>query len=384
MGAVEAICIAPSKAQEPANPQSTPHLAPISPGVSNVISPDLPRTSQLAAPSSAPSSIAGAYTLGAGDLVRVDIFDTPELTLEPRYTVLLDGSVNLPWVGSILIQGLTLSQASQIIAARYSRFIRNPIITVSLVAPRPLKIGVIGEVNRPGAYIITVIASETTQTSLNQRSTVESGSQWPTVSKAIQTAGGITQAANIRNIQIRRLQRPLENEVIDVDLWNFLKAGDLSQDILLRDGDTIVVPVATNLDAAEATQIASSNFSPEVIRVNVVGEVVTPGTVSVRPNTTLNQAILTAGGLRNTRARRNNVELIRLNPNGTVSRRTIALDFAQGLNDKNNPPLYNNDVIVVNRNTLANVTDFVGAVLSPVSGLFGLFTLLGIRFGNSD
>ena len=321
-----------------------------------------------------------AYTIGAGDAIRVDSYNTPELVLEVRYTVLLDGTLNLPWIGGVLVKGLTLRQASEAVASRYRNFIRNPIITVSLLAPRALKIGVIGEINRPGSYIISVIGSETTQASLSQRTGTESGNQWPTVSKAIQAAGGITQLANVRQIQVRRPLGNSEPEVINVDLWKFLQEGDLAQDRLLRDGDSIIIPKATTpLDAEEATQVAASNFSPELIKVNVVGEVVTPGTISIRPNTTLNQAILVSGGLKNTRARKNNVELIRLNPNGTVSRSRISIDLSQGLGEKSNPPLHNNDVVIVHRNGLASVTDLLGAALQPVTGLFGLLTIFGGR-----
>ena len=327
-----------------------------------------------------PAQLENAYTLGAGDLIRVDSFDTPELILEQRYTVLLDGTVNLPWIGSTSVQGLTLAQASSALASKYRRFIRNPVITVGLVAARPLKIGIIGEVNRPGSYVISsVTGTETVQGNPVQRSgagNTENGSQWPTVSKALQTAGGITQLANIRQIQVKRREALGEEKVLNVDLWKFLQEGDLTQDALLRDGDTIVIPVATALNGAEATQIAGSNFSPEIIKVNVVGEVVTPGAVTIRPNTTLNQAILAAGGLKNGRAKRD-VELIRLNPNGTVSRRSLRMDLSKGVDEQSNPPLHNNDVVVVNRNTLAGITDTLGGVIGPAAGLLGLFSIFG-------
>ncbi|MBD2022172.1 polysaccharide biosynthesis/export family protein [Leptolyngbya sp. FACHB-36] len=356
--------------------QVVPVFAQPTPSVSPAETPLPPAPATSAAPT-LPTQAAGAYTLGAGDAVRIDSFDTPELVLEPRYSVLLDGTVNLPWVGSVPVQGMTLAEASEAISAKYKRFIRNPIVTVSLMAPRPLKIGVIGQVNRPGSYIINLIGNESTQASLSQRSGGEGGTQWPTVSKAIQTAGGITQAANVRQIQVRRPAQSGTEETINVDLWKFLTQGDLSQDMLLRDGDTLVIPLATTLDAAEATQIAGSNFSPEAIKVSVVGEVVAPGAVTVKPNTTLNQAILSAGGLRSNRARRSNVELIRLNPNGTVTRRMIALDLSQGLNEGNNPALRDNDVVVVNRTAFASASDFLSVVLSPLSGVLGLFTVLG-------
>jgi polysaccharide biosynthesis/export protein len=339
--------------------------------------------------SSAPQSMDGvqpetAYTLGAGDLLRIDSYDTPDLVLDARYPVLLDGSVNLPWVGSIPVAGLTLKEASNRLKGRYGKFIKNPTITVSLIGARTLKIGVIGEVTRPGSYIVAsnLISSSAVSVNGNQNTPVgqqqggaESGSQWPTVSKAIQVAGGITEQANIRQIQIRRPQASGQEATLTIDLWKFLSAGDLSQDIQVRDGDTLVIPKAAQVDTAEALQIANSNFSPDAIKVNVVGEVTTPGAVAVKPNTTLNQAILAAGGFKSGRAKQKAVELIRLNPDGTVERRTIAVDFSQNLDGKNNPPLRNNDVVVVNRNGLASVGDTLGTVLGPLGGILGLFSI---------
>jgi len=313
------------------------------------------------------------YILGAGDIIRIDSFDTPELVLEARYNLLADGSVTLPWVGRVSLQGLSLEEASKVLGEKFSRFIRNPVITVTTIAPRPLKIGVTGEVNRPGSYIISVISNESALAGLTQRTLQgEGGNQWPTVSRAIQSAGGITERANIRRIQVRRPQRQSnQDETINIDLWDFLQTGNLKQDILLRDGDSVIIPTATEQDAAELTQIAVSNFSPETMRVSVVGEVSAPGTLQIRPNSTLNQALLTAGGFRAGRAN-SRVELIRLNPNGTISRREIKVDLAQNLSDKTNPPLRNNDIVVVRRNSLTAVTETLGTILAPFAGLLGI------------
>ncbi len=324
------------------------------------------------------------YVLGGGDLLRIDSFDTQELVLEARYAILPDGTINLPWVGRVSMKGLNLRQASELLTANYSRFIRNPVITVGLAAPRPLKIGIVGEVNRPGSYIISIINNETTQTSLNQRTGgigADSGNQWPTIVNAIQTAGGVTQLANIRQIKVRRLQPDGTERIANVDLWRFLQEGDLTQAVALRDGDTILIPKATAVNPAEATQVAVSNFSPETIQVNVVGEVVAPGAVRIRPNSTLNQGILAAGGFKSGRAKRR-VELIRLNPDGTVSKRTIRVDFDKNLDDKDNPPLHNNDVVVVNRNIIATTGDVID-VFAPLTGLLSIFGVFPI-FGNDD
>lgn len=318
-----------------------------------------------------------AYVLGAGDIVRIDIFDTPELKLEDRYTVLVDGTLNLPWVGSVSVAGLTLQQAAAELSRQYSRFIKQPIVTLSSLSPRPLKIAVLGQVNRPGSYIIRPIGDESSTTNLSIRQGgTDVGSQWPTLTRAIQAAGGVTQSADIRNIQVRRFQDGT-GKVFLVDLWKFLQSADQHQDLTLRDGDSIMVKEATELTPQEALEVAQSNISPETIKVGVVGEVTTPGSLALPPNTSLNQAILAAGGFKSNRAQKGDVELIRLNLNGTVSRTRIAIDFSKGLDAKTNPPLRNNDVVVVKPNTLAKTSDLLNAVLSPITSAFGFLKLFG-------
>ncbi|OUC11647.1 MAG: hypothetical protein B0A82_25915 [Alkalinema sp. CACIAM 70d] len=319
-----------------------------------------------------------AYILGAGDVLRIDSFDTPELKLEDRYTVLVDGTLNLPWVGTVPVAGLTLPQAAAALSQRYARFIRNPIITLNTVSPRPLKIAILGQVNRPGSYIIRPIGDESSTANLSTRQGGNDvGSQWPTLTRAIQAAGGVTQMANIRNIQVRRSQRQGQEEVLNVDLWKFLQSAEQQQDLSLRDGDSILIPEAKELLPQEALEVAKSNFSPELIKIGVVGEVTTPGSLNLPPNTSLNQAILAAGGFKDGRARKRDVELIRLNLNGTVTRTSVAIDFSEGLNEKANPPLRNNDIVVVKPNALARTSDFLSVLLSPITGALGVFKLLG-------
>jgi polysaccharide export outer membrane protein len=112
----------------------------------------------------------------------------------------------------------------------------------------------------------------------------------------------------------------------------------------------------------------------------VVGEVKKPGLVEIPPNTPLNQALLAAGGFDDRRADKDTVELIRLNPNGTVSKRDIDIDFAQGIDDEHNPTLRNNDVIVVKRSGIASATDTIATVLSPIGSAFGLLNIFNLLF----
>jgi polysaccharide export outer membrane protein len=302
------------------------------------------------------------YTLGAGDRINIDIFNVPEYTGEKQ--VLVDGSVSLPLIGNVLVRGLTLRQAAEAIAIAYTPLLRDPFVTVNLLTPRPLRVAVSGEVNHPGSY--DVILPNDTAT--------EEETQWPTVTRAIQLAGGITPKANVRQVQIHRLQADTQ-QVIHLDLWTLLETGDLRQDMTLRDGDTIIIPTATQIDPAEATQLAAASFSPATIRVNVVGEVIAPGVVEVPPNTPLNQALLAAGGFDNRRARRGSVELIRLNPDGSVSQRTVAVNLADGINESTNPILYQNDVVIVGRSGSASFSDTLDGVLDTLGRIFPIFGL---------
>jgi polysaccharide biosynthesis/export protein len=425
--------------------------------------------------------IASAYTLGAGDRIRIDVFQMPQYSGEN--TVLVDGSLNLPGVGGVDVQDLTLEQAESAISTRYAQILRRPIVTINLIAPRPIEIGVVGEVNRPGAYTISrdgtqspsIIQLLTTAGGVRQSAdlrrvqvrrpqragrevvidvdlwqflqtgdlrqnfslrdgdtivvppaetvnlaeaaqiasssfapsgapvniavvgevfrpgtytvsgnarTVQAGVPGaidqsvltPTVTRAIQVAGGITPDANIRQIQIRRTTRSGTAQALSVNLWQLLEAGDSSQDVVLQDGDTVVIPVADSIDPEEASQLASASFSPNTIRVNVVGEVTRPGVVEVPPNTPLNQALLAAGGFTN-RAARRQVELIRLNANGSVSRQELPIDFAQGITETGNPALRNNDVVVVRRSGLASSADAIDNLTSPIASFFNLLSL---------
>jgi polysaccharide export outer membrane protein len=229
---------------------------------------------------------------------------------------------------------------------------------------QPRNIAVVGEVNRPGFYTLVGAADNSV--------TVLGG--FPTVSGAIQQAGGIKPFADVRNIQVRRYTSLGQERSFTVSLWDLLQGGDITQDTVLQNGDTIIVPTATTLTPGEATALAEARFAPSTIKVSIVGEVVRPGAVEVPPNTPLNQAILTAGGFKDDRANQT-VQLIRLNPDGTVSRQDFAADFAQGINTQNNPILQNQDIIVVSRNTSANILDVLSSLLNPFSGLGSLLNI---------
>ncbi|MFM6278324.1 MAG: SLBB domain-containing protein, partial [Dolichospermum sp.] len=166
----------------------------------------------------------------------------------------------------------------------------------------PRTVVVIGQVYRPGSYLVTA-------GSTGGGDGGASGSGLPTVMRSLQLAGGITSLADVRKIKLRRPTRIGTEQTIDINLWQLLQSGDINQDIVIQDGDTIVVPTAVDISAAEATQLAKTTLSPNTIEVGVVGEVKRPGAVRLQPNSSLNQALLAAGGFNDSRASKGSVEL---------------------------------------------------------------------------
>ncbi|WP_375506741.1 SLBB domain-containing protein [uncultured Nostoc sp.] len=282
-----------------------------------------------------------------------------------------------------LSQDITLRDGDTIVVPTATNFnvaeSRN-IFTSNFAASQttPRTVTIIGEVNRPGSYLVTPASTDAQGGGATTNSGTASPSGLPNVTRVIQLAGGITAQADIRNLKLRRPTRTGSEQAIDINLWQLLQSGDANQDIIVQDGDTIVIPTATEINPAEATQLATTTLSPARIQVGVVGEVKKPGLTDVQPNSSLNQAILAAGGFNDARASSSAVDLIRLNPNGSVTKRIVKVDFSAGINEQTNPILRNNDVVVVNRSGSAKTGDTISTVTGPLGVIFSLLNLFGL------
>ncbi|MBD3881118.1 SLBB domain-containing protein [Phormidium tenue FACHB-886] len=212
-------------------------------------------------------------------------------------------------------------------------------------------VSITGEVVRPGAYSL---------------SNTDAANGQPTLMQAIQRAGGITPAADIRQIQVRRAGGA--DQPLTINLWQTLQTGDLSKDTVLQPGDTIAIPKA----AETPTAAADSQATPitDRIEVSVVGEVNNPGRLELPPDAFASQAILASGGFKQ---QAQQAELIRLNTNGTVARRSITLNPTQGSDDETNPALQNNDVILVQRTNGTATAMRSLPQLNPLLGALSFF-----------
>ncbi|OUC16554.1 MAG: hypothetical protein B0A82_01005 [Alkalinema sp. CACIAM 70d] len=295
------------------------------------------------------------YTLAPGDRINVVIYNVPEFT--GAYQLMVDGTIMLPVIGAVDVEGMTESEAATTISKLYAdaQVLVKPVIMVLLSEMSNVHVAILGEVNRPGAYVVT-----------------PKNGELPKLTQIIEEAGGITQQTNLQQIEIRRPLRDGTAEIINSSLWDLLTNGDLSQDIAIRDGDTVILHTATEIPPEVALQVGRANVSPGEIKVNLLGEVLAPGVQTIPTGTSLNEAIMLAGGF-GPRAKKKTVELIRLNPNGTVARRKIAINLDKPINSDSNPILQSRDVILVDRSLGAKITDTIGNILTPINSIFSLF-----------
>jgi len=311
-----------------------------------------------------------AYILGSGDGLSLRFLMESDLSTE--VDILNDGTASLPLLGPVRLTGLTLSQASLWLRTLYGRQLLRPDLQLLVTRPRPLRVAVVGEVERQGIYTLT-----TTEASQTEASVSISG--LPTLVDAIQKAGGITDQADLRQVVLQRRlpgDRPLFKRT-RLNLLTLVFEGDLQQNPLLFDGDTIRVLKADE-PIGEATALSSTTLAPTTISVNVVGEVKGPGRIDVPANTPLIQAILAAGGPLSWRANTADVELVRINRNGTATRERFKIDYSQGASNAKNPPLRDRDTVLVNRSALAKTSDAIGAISTPLTGLLNALTLLDL------
>ena len=201
----------------------------------------------------------------------------------------------------------------------------------------------------------------------------------PTLVDAIQKAGGITSEADLRVVM---LQRRLPGEAgaykrTRLNLLALILEGDQQQNPLLFDGDTIRVEKAAET-VPEMIELSTTTLAPQQITVHVIGEVKGGGRIQVPANTPLVQAVLSAGGPIAWRANRGDVELVRINRNGTATRQKFALDLGQGASNSKNPPLRDGDTVVVNRSGLAVTSDALTAVISPLSPILNILGFIEV------
>lgn len=209
------------------------------------------------------------YVVGEGDVLKITIYDHDDLTTITRVSG--EGFITFPLIGEIEVKGLTLQQISQKISTLLSDgYIVNPQVSIFIQEFRSKKAFIMGEVNKPGLY---VLPGQTTLLAL------------------LSEAGGLTKNAGDKAIIKRKNnQSDKEENIITIDLKRLIEKGDTSLDIQIMEGDSVYITKAGLF--------------------YVTGEVKKPDAYKYEEGTTVIKAITMGGGFTD-KAARGSVKIIR-------------------------------------------------------------------------
>jgi polysaccharide export outer membrane protein len=164
------------------------------------------------------SAQEAGYTVRPGDTLQISVWKEPDL--QGPVLVTPDGSFAFPLVGQVDARGKTVTDLQKIVTEKLGKFISEPVVTVSVKEIRGNKVYVIGQVQKPGEFIV------------NPRVDVV---------QALAMAGGTTPFASLANIIILR-RTGAQQEALRFDYTDVAKGRNLTQNIELRSGDIVVVP----------------------------------------------------------------------------------------------------------------------------------------------
>jgi len=169
-------------------------------------------------PQNEPASVASEdYVIGANDMLHVSVWKEPDLT--QSLPVRPDGKISLPLLNDVMAAGLTPTQLADSITTKLKKYIADPRVTVVVTAMNSQKIYLLGEVLHPGPTPLQPNMS---------------------VLQALASAG-FSQFANTKGIYILRSENGKQQK-IPVHYRELLKGEGINQSIILKPGDTIVVP----------------------------------------------------------------------------------------------------------------------------------------------
>ncbi|MBV6621748.1 MAG: polysaccharide biosynthesis/export family protein [Rivularia sp. (in: Bacteria)] len=258
----------------------------------------------------------------------------------------IEGNIVIPRLGKISVKGLTLEEAQEKIRLGLERIQVDPVVTVSLLSPRPIQVNVAGEITRPGVYAVNPAL--------------------PRILDVLRTAGGSTQTADLRQIQVRR--KLIDGSVVsqNVDFYTPLLSGGSFPSLRLQDGDSIIIPrreVAMD-DGYDRNVVSRSTLAQPVIRVRVLNYAAGGIITQNLPNGS--NFIDALGSVSIARSDLKDIALVRFDPEQgrAVTQKLNAKKAFKG-DSSQNVALQDNDVIVVGRNLIGKITNVLSNVTRP-------------------
>ena len=159
-----------------------------------------------------------SYTVRPGDILKISVWKEPEL--QGPILIRPDGGFSFPLVGEVDGRGKTVAELQVIVAQRLSKYIPEPVVSVSVFEIHGNKVYVIGQVAKPGEFIVNPRVD---------------------VMQALSMAGGMTAFASLSNIIILRRTGTTQT-ALRFDYTDVAKGRKLDDNIQLQSGDVVVVP----------------------------------------------------------------------------------------------------------------------------------------------
>jgi polysaccharide export outer membrane protein len=178
--------------------------------------------SARAAPPPPPARAAlpdAGYTVKPGDILAVSVWKEPDL--QGPVLVRPDGAFSFPLAGQMDARGKTVQELQQMVTERLKKFISDPVVTVSIQEIKGNKVYVIGQVNKPGDFIVNPRVD---------------------VMQALSMAGGTTPFAALGDIMILRRTEGGQQQALPFRYTDVIRGRNLDQNITLQAGDVVVVP----------------------------------------------------------------------------------------------------------------------------------------------
>lgn len=181
------------------------------------------------------------YIMTPGDQLQIYVLGHPDISStransDSSYTVRPDGKLNFPLVGEIDINGLTVYEFTNLLTKELSEYIINPKITVNVAKLGTTRVFVMGEVSKQGMYELT---------------------KSHRVMDALGAAGGFTQKAAKKNIYLVRNGVREADRVQKLNILNYMKKGDMSQNVVLQEGDCLFLTSNHKISLADILLIAN-------------------------------------------------------------------------------------------------------------------------------
>jgi len=242
------------------------------------------------------SLTTSSYRILPGDILSIAVNEEPEFD-QANVIVRRDGFVTIRPVGEIYVANQDIQVLTQLLESKFKNFVNNPKVLISIQQFHTPKIYLFGAVMRQGLYQPLKKSDSINNQNANDFSQVGIESSRLTLSNVLASAGGVAYNANLTNVQILKQSGKVQH----INLIDFLFNKNISQDLMLEEGDIIQVPKLEtfNCGDAEFLALSSAGLYPQQFPVRILGQVEKPGMFYISTDTPyLNSALALASGLK--------------------------------------------------------------------------------------